>query len=412
MSKRRILFVHDNFPAQFGQFGAWLAQRSWEAAFATGRTGVEGGSIRILPYRRHREPSAGTHPYAQPMDSAAIAAQAFARSALALRAEGWRPDVVMAHAGWGAGMFAKEIFPQAACVPLLEWWYRTPAPDAAFLARELPEESAPRPDQALRQAARNAPIATELALSDAALCPTGFQALQFPDRLQPLLTVMHDGIDTERLSPDEAARRSTLGGLVPEDAEVVTYATRGQEPHRGFPQVMRALPAVLAARPKAHAVIVGENRVAYGGKAARAVDWRARLMAEVALDSARVHFTGPLPPDRYRAVLRRSNVHVYLTVPFVLSWSMLEAMSTGCLLIASDTAPVREFATDGDTALLVDFFDTAALSRRIVEALEAGAEGEAMRARARASILDTVSAARVWPRKEALLLDLAEGARR
>ena len=166
------------------------------------------------------------------------------------------------------------------------------------------------------------------------ICPTDFQAAQFPPLFRRALTVLHDGIDTDRFRPDPAARRDTLGGLVAEDARVITYATRGMEPHRGFPQFMAALPAVLAADPKAVAVVAGENRVAYGGEALRRVDWKARALAENDIDPARVHFVGHLAPADYLRLLQRSDAHVYLTVPFVLSWSMLEAMSAGCGLVA------------------------------------------------------------------------------
>jgi glycosyltransferase involved in cell wall biosynthesis len=402
MTRRSILFVHDNFPAQFGQFGAWLIGRGWDVAFATAKAGAAHPGMRILPYKPHREPSGQTHPYAQPMDKAAINAQGFARAAYAARSAGYRPDFVMAHAGWGGGMFAKDVFPEARCVPFCEWWYRTPAPDTAFLERCLPPRDAP-PDTAILQDARNAPILFDLANADAAFCPTRFQASQFPPRLRAWLTVLHDGVDTVLHAPDPAAARSTLGGLVPEDAEVVTYATRGNEPHRGFPQFIRALPALFAARPKAHAVIVGENRVAYGDKRLRDVDWRAKLLDEVRPDPARVHFTGPLPRPQYIAVLQRSDAHVYLTAPFVLSWSMIEAMSIGCLLVASDTEPVREFATDGETAVLTDFFDHDRLAERVIEALSDPGRGSRLRAQARAQIVETVAAPVMWRRKLAIL---------
>jgi glycosyltransferase involved in cell wall biosynthesis len=402
MAKRSILFVHDNFPAQFGQFGGWLAARGWEVAFATAKQGVTSQSFRILPYKPHREPSAETHPYAQSLDKAAINAQGFARTAYAAYGKGYRPDIVMAHAGWGAGMFAKDIFPQAVSAPFCEWWYRTPAPDSAFLARSLPQREQPV-DTAILQDARNAPILFDLANADLAFCPTKFQAAQFPPRVRSWLTVLHDGVDTVLHAPNPAVAASTLEGLVPEGAEVVTYATRGNEPHRGFPQFIRALPALFAARPKAHAVIVGENRVAYGDKRLREVDWRAKLMEEVAPDPSRVHFTGPLPREKYIAVLQRSDAHVYLTAPFVLSWSMLESMSIGCLLVASDTDPVREFATDGETALLTDFFDHDRLAARLIEALEDRAMGARLRAQARARIVETVAAPVMWRRKLELL---------
>ncbi len=352
--RRRILFVHDNYPAQFGGLGQWLASRGWEVAFATAHPPAEApAEMRILAYAPHRAPSRETHPYAQPMDKAAINAQAFARSALAARQRGYRPDVVVAHSGWGAGMFAKDIFPEAAFVAYCEWWYRFPGADVAFLA-EMEGRPLGAPLEApMHERARNAPIAMDLSAADAAICPTKFQASQFPEIFRRTLRVLHDGIDTDRFRPDAAVRHATLGGIVAEDARVVTYATRGMEPHRGFPQFMAALPAVLADDPKAVAVIAGENRVAYGGDGVRKTDWKARALAENDLDPARVHFVGRLGSADYLRLLQRSDAHVYLTVPFVLSWSMLEAMSTGCGLVLSDTDPVREFG-DRTNAALVD----------------------------------------------------------
>lgn len=415
MRNRKILFVHDNFPAQFGQFGAWLARSGWDVAFATAREDARSDVFRLLRYKPHREPSPKTHPYARSLDKAALNAQGFARTAFAARAEGYAPDVVMAHAGWGAGMFARDIFPGSKCAPLCEWWYRTPAADASFLARSasdapggpLPEREQPL-DIALLQDSRNAPMLFDLANADAAFCPTRFQAAQFPSRIRSWLTVLHEGIDVAQHAPDPSKRRSTLGGLVPEDAEVVTYATRGQEPHRGFPQFIRALPRLFAERPKAHAVIAGENRVAYGGQQFRDVDWCARSLAEVEPDRSRIHFTGPLPRARYVELLQRSDAHVYLTVPFVLSWSMLEAMSTGCLLVASDTEPVREFATDDETALLTDFFDHDALAGRLIEALSNPERGERIRAQARMMVVESLSAQHLFHRRREILLDLLD----
>jgi glycosyltransferase involved in cell wall biosynthesis len=336
------------------------------------------------------------------MDKAAINAQGFARAALAAKARGFRPDVVMAHAGWGAGMFARAVFPEAVSVPLVEWFYNTPAPDALALERLYPRPE-PRPDQPMLQAGRNAPILMDLAMAQGAICPTPFQAAQFPAHLARFLTVLHDGVDTDQFAPDGRAGSDTLDGLVPVGAPIVTYATRGMEPHRGFPSFMRALPAVLEARPEAHAVILGENRVAYGDRALREVDWKARLLDEVSLPEGRVHFLGLLPRAAYRRILLRSSVHVYLTVPFVLSWSMLEAMSCGCLLVASDTTPVRDFAQDEVNALLVDHDDVSALAGRILAALGAGDRGHGLRATARQTIMEKAAAREVWPRKQALL---------
>jgi len=362
-----ILFIHDSFPGQFGALCRWLADQGWQVAFATEAQAPASEGIRILRYAPHRAPSPQTHPYAQPMDRAAIKAQAFARVALAARRDGFRPDVIVAHSGWGAGMFAKQIFPKARFVAYCEWWYRFPGVDVSWLtANGYP--LAVSPEAPLHEQARNAPIAMDLAAADAAVCPTVFQAAQFPRVFRDAMTVLHDGIDTSFFRPDPSAQHDAFGGLVSENSRVVSYATRGMEPHRGFPQFMAALPKVLAACPEAIAVVAGENRVCYGGENFRRTDWRERALAQNDIDPARIRFTGRLDRATYLRLLQRSDAHVYLTVPFVLSWSMLEAMSAGCAMVVSDTDPVREFV-DTEAAVLTDLASPAAVADGIVATL-------------------------------------------
>ncbi|WP_111431424.1 glycosyltransferase [Rhodobacteraceae bacterium DSL-40] len=406
----RILFIHDNFPAQFGRFGQWLAGRGWEISFATEAKGAAAEGIRVLTYAPHREPSPETHPYAQPMDKAVLKAQAFARTGFEARKAGYRPDLVVAHSGWGAGMFAAQVFPEARFVAYCEWWYRHPGADVEYLS-ELTGEPVPASlEGAILEQSRNAPIAMDLAASSAALCPTRFQASQFPPIFGRALTVLHDGVDTTFFSPDAAARRATLGGLVAEGARVVTYATRGMEPHRGFPDFMAALPEILASDPKAVALIAGENRVAYGGSRQRKTDWKAKALAEHDLDPARVIFTGRLSYPDYLALLRRSDAHVYLTVPFVLSWSMLEAMSTGCAMVVSDTAPVLEFA-DESSARLVDLREAGALAARVIETLRDPEDSAARRAAARQRIVSDLDMQDLYLRKAQFLGKVMTGGR-
>jgi glycosyltransferase involved in cell wall biosynthesis len=275
------------------------------------------------------------------------------------------------------------VFPDARTVAYAEWWYNHPAPDLAWLGDA---GALPSAEQAFVERTRNAAMALEIASADATICPTAFQAAQFPRALQPAITVHHDGIDTQlfapaRALPGDAACPAPLRGLPP-GARLVTYATRGMEPHRGFPQFMAALPAIQATHPEAVVAIAGENRVAYGTDAMRRVDWLERGLATPGLDRARVVVLGALAGPSYRWLLRRSDAHVYLTAPFVLSWSMLEAMSAACRLVLSDTAPVREFAA-AEHALLVGARDPAALaeavSRTLADPVAAKARGEAAR---------------------------------
>jgi glycosyltransferase involved in cell wall biosynthesis len=400
----RILFVHDAFPGQFGALGRWLATQGWDVAFATAARDARGGGFRLIHYAPHRAPQPGTHPCAQPMDRAAINAQAFVRAALTARRDGYHPDIIVAHSGWGAGMFARDVFPEAAFVAYCEWWYRCPGVDVAYLAALEGHAPPTGVEAAMHERARNAPIAMDLAASDAAICPAAFQAAQFPDVFRRHLTILHDGVDADTFAPAPGAP-DTLDGLVAEDASVVTYATRGMEPHRGFPQFMAALPAILAADPRTVAVIAGENRVSYGGDAIRGVDWKAKALAEHDLDPARVRFVGKLPRPDYLRLLRRSDAHVYLTVPFVLSWSMVEAMSAGCALVLSDTAPVRELA-DGEAALLVDLARPQAIAEGVCATLRDRAAATRRRGRAREVVLAGLTESRHFPLKKALLAEL------
>jgi glycosyltransferase involved in cell wall biosynthesis len=409
MARRpRILFVHDNFPAQFGRFGQWLASLGWEIAFATAAKDAAAEGIRIFSYAPHREPADATHPYARPMEKAVINAQAFARAALEQRKDGYAPDLVVAHSGWGAGMFARQIFPNAQFIAYCEWWYRYPGSDVVYLAELNGEDPPANVEGAIVEQARNAPIAMDLSDSSAAICPTRFQTSQFPPVFRRALTVTHDGIDTDYLSPDATERAGTLGGLVPEDARVVTYATRGMEPHRCFPQFIAALPAIFAADPRAVAVIAGENRVAYGSARQRKTDWKEKALADAEVDQSRVIFTGRLAYRDYRALLRRSDAHVYLTVPFVLSWSMLESMSVGCAMVLSDTPPVLEFASE-ETARLVDLRVPGQLAQRVIETLQ-DVEGSARRrSAAREKIRAELEMKDLYRRKAELLVKVAQG---
>ncbi len=402
----KVLFIHNNFPAQFGALGLWLAQRGWEVTFATAAKVAAPPGLRILQYAAHREPAAAVHPYAQPMERAALQAQAFVRAALQARQAGLSPDLIVSHAGWGPGLCARDVFPAAAFATYCEWWYRYPGADVAYLER-IEGEAPPRRaiEAPMLERMRNAPIALEIAGSDAVLCPTRFQADQFPETLRQALTVQHDGIDVDFYAPKPPMRRETLNGLVAEDAQVVTYATRGMEPHRGFPQFMAALPAILAASPRAVAVIAGENRVAYGGDRLRRTDWKAEALSTYDLDPARVRFVGRLERADYVRLLQRSDAHVYLTVPFVLSWSMLEAMATGCALVLSDTDPVREFA-DEACARLVDMARPKTIAAAVTATLGDATQNADRRAEARSRIVAQIPQSDCFARKEALFRSL------
>jgi len=385
----RILFLHDNFPAQFGFFGQYLASRGWDVTFGTQRQGSRLEGLKVFNYKPHRSVTEQVHPYAANFEKAVLTGQAVARAAVELKKRDYKPEIVMAHSGWGSGMFVKELWPEAKFVGYFEWYYRVDAPDISYMSDE------PRDlDAVLRGRSRNAALLTDLAHCDAGLCPTGFQKDQFPACFHDKLKVMHDGVDTDYYAPAEGARLRLPDLDLSHVDEIITYVARGMEPYRGFPEFMAALDLVLKERPEAHAVIVGQDRVAYGKKLPEGDSYKKRALETLDLDLERVHFTGLLSRPRYRSVLQASSVHTYLTVPFVLSWSMLEAMSAGCAIVGSDVAPMREIADKAPSCMrLVDMRDRRALADAIIETLANRNAAAAMRQAAR-ELMATSYAAR------------------
>lgn len=223
---------------------------------------------------------------------------------------------------------------------------------------------------------------------DLAIAPTQWQKSQFPATYQPKIQVLHEGIGTDVLGPDPQAQLTLPNGQVLKAGDpVVTYVARNLEPYRGFHVFMRSLPALLAAHPTCQVLIVGGDEVSYGRAPKTAKNWREALLREVNIDTSsetgQVHFLGKLPYAQYRRVLQVSALHVYLTYPFVLSWSLLEALACGCAVVASDTAPVREVIRHGENGVLLDFFDGKQLLDAVNKVLT---DQSGMRAMRRAAV--------------------------
>ena len=400
----KILFLHNNFPAQFGALGQYLAREGWEVTFMTQREGASAEGIDTVVYR-DREAPAGTkpHPLTNAITKAVVTGASAVEVAEVLRAKrDYRPDVVMAHSGWGPGMALKDVWPDAAYAGYYEWYYRGAAEDIAYLGGE--ESTALR---RARERFRNMPILTDLTACDAGLVPTRYQASTFPALFRRKLTVMHDGIDTDTYAPGDPGPVELGGHTFRRGEETLTYVARGMEPYRGFPAFMAALAEVQKRRPEMRAIIVGEDRVAYGKAHPSGRSYKTVALEELDIDQSRVVFTGLLPRRDYLRVLQVSAVHTYLTVPFVLSWSSMEAMSASCLMLASDVAPVREMMRDGENALLVDHRDPRALANRMEEALARREELTPLRRAARERITSAYAARDVYPAKKIWLAGLA-----
>jgi glycosyltransferase involved in cell wall biosynthesis len=306
------------------------------------------------------------HPYLRRLESCVLQGQAAYRACQQLESEGWLPDCILSHVGFGNGLYLSDIFPQARRIGLFEWYYNAFGADVDFL-----RQGAVEPDRAMRLRTWNAQILLELAHCDLGVVPTHWQLQQFPQHLRSNLQVIHEGIDFAMLSK---LRESAIGRppCLPNDQniEIVTYVSRGFEEYRGFPQAMQAVALLQAERPNLHVLIAGGDVVAYGAPRSDGRSWGAWARDELPLDPLRTHWLGTLQDAEYHQVLACSHVHIYLTVPFILSWSLLEAMAAGCALVASDTPPVQEVLTNGRNALLVDFFDTEKQAKAVSALLD------------------------------------------
>lgn len=390
----RLLFVHKHFPGQFLNLAlAFAAQPENEVVFISAEPGFAVQGIKTVQIQPTRVSTAPTHHYVQSLENAVLLGQAAYRAAAALRQDGFIPDLIYAHAGFGPGLYMRDVFPETPIIGHFEWFYHPSNSDSEFLSSEEVSE-----DEALRIRTKNAALLLELAQCDYGVCPTAFQMDQFPPEFHSKLQVIHEGIDTSFFSPNERGQL-ILGDLqLGGDAEIVTYATRGMEPYRGFPEFMRALGYLQSLRPHLHAVIAGEDTVFYGKPRGDGKSWKAAMLEELpGLDHSRLHFTGPLAIQDYRRLLRASHAHVYMTVPFVLSWSLLEAMSTGCTIVGSATAPVCEVIVDGETGILADFFDPFRLATRIGEVLDDKIQAEALGDAARAYMVEHYDLGSVLP---------------
>lgn len=367
----RVLFVHHRFPGQFLHWARYLSKQKGVDIRAL-RAGSEIDTacevLRDITYEY--EPAslsrdAESHALKRTLHATANAYNC-AIAAQSLKVQGWIPDVIYCHTGWAPSIFLREIYPTAKIIKYLEWYYNSDDSDVDFLggAQELQARFAVK--------IMNLPILADIVDGVALISPTEWQKRQFPEMIRSKIDIVPDGIDTDYFRPDPKARLVLKNGRVLTSADrLVTYAARGADPYRGFQSFIRAWEKLQQIDPTVEAVISGDQSVHYGAGAGTDRHFQ-EVMAEARLDMARTHFVGFLPLEQHLSLLQISTVHVYLTVPFVLSWSMLEAMSVGCCVIASDTAPVREFVENEKNGILVDFFDGDAICARLKAALGDG----------------------------------------
>lgn len=380
----RLLFVHQNFPGQFLHVLRHLAASGQhDLVFITQENANFIPGVRKATYRGPGELNPLIHRDAQEFDHAVTRAQSVAQVAANLKTLGFRPDIIIGHHGWGELLNLGDVWPGVPLLGYYEFYYNIKGFDVNFDPEfQTPSEALPR------VRAKNAVNLLALGNPGRGITPTHFQRSTYPASAHDRIDVLPEGVNLDTCCPSPDAARAAFqhGQLVVQPGgKLVTYVARDLEPYRGFHIMMRALPSLLRARPDVHVALVGSDGVSYGARLPD-VTWREHMMREVgpSLDLNRVHFCGRMDYADYVRLLQRSDAHVYLTYPFVASWSLREALAIGCALVASDTAPVQEFVSHGQTGLLTPFLDSAGLSLRIQEALEDTALAARLRRGARA----------------------------
>lgn len=383
MAAKRILFIHQNFPGQFPHIVAAALAKGYKLAAIAGpdAKGVPGVDLRRWKLSRGSTP--GLFDPATRAEADLLRACAAAEVATSLKKDGFSPDLIVGHPGWGEMLMLGEVFPNVPQIAFGEFYYKAHGADVNF----DPEFETASLQADMRVHAKNMGLALAYASADVVVCPTPFQASTLPQGLQARIRVLHEGVDVGRARRKPGARLKIKDGPVLDGSTpVITFINRNFERLRGFHIFMRALPALLKASPDVQVVIIGTDAAkGYGGVLPGGQTWKQKMLAELGdrLDLSRIHFTGPLPHAEMIDAMSISWAHVYYTYPFVLSWSLVEAMACECLILASDTAPVRDAITSGVEGVLNDFFDVEALSRAMIEACDQPQKFAAMRRQAR-----------------------------
>jgi len=389
----KILFIHQNFPGQYKHLAPALAAQGHQCVALTLRVkeATTWQGVRVLPYGIKRRQGQGIHPWVQDFDTKVIRAEACFAAALTLRDQGFTPDIIVAHPGWGESMFLRDVWPTAR-IGLYCELYHLSGPEHVGFDPEFQQKKGEA--EKLRIRLKNLNNLVHFPVADLGLSPTRFQAGTFPPEWREKISVIHDGINTDMLVRNDAARFDLPdGSFVTREDEVITFVNRNLEPYRGYHIFMRALPRLLKERPKAKVLIVGGDEVSYGARAPQGKTWK-----QIFIDEVRgriptplwenVHFLGRIPYDKFVSLLQVSRVHVYLTYPFVLSWSLFEAMSTQAAIVASATAPVKEAIEHDKNGRLVDFFDKDALVSEVCALLDDKETRERLGLAARAHMVE------------------------
>jgi len=395
----RVLITHNNFPAQFRHIAEYLGRMPGnQIVFATKTPREEWviDGVNKVVFQPDGQTPEQVQPLARNFEDGVRHGVGMLRLCQGLKDKGFIPDVILGHSGWGQTMFMRDVFPDTPFIGYFEWYYGSGSPETTFDKRTR------GPGELAQLRMRNSAILHDLTSCRVGVTPTGWQRAQFPPEFHPKLIQAHDGINTQYFAPAEGGKLPIEQLDLPDTdltgaKELLTYCSRGLEPYRGFPQFYEALPAILDERPDCHVLIVGEDRVCYSAKLPDGQSYKKMMQEKIKVDEKRVHFTGPLPYGTYKQVLQASSAHVYLSWPFVLSWSFLEAMSCGCIIVGSNTEPVREVLRHRENGLLTDFNSPEKIAKTAIFALTNQAKLTDLRRNARQTILDKYCLSKCLP---------------
>lgn len=384
-----ILFIHQNFPGQFRFVSKALADRG-HTVKALGIFGKPVDGVEVMNYDIKKQNTPGIHPLAIEFETKVTRGEAAMSAMMNLKKIGFTPDLIIAHPGWGESLFAKDVFPDAKLINYIEFYYGIDT-DISFDPEFRPDDLTAR----VQMRIKNANNLISLEAMDGGLSPTHWQKSTAPHIYQHKIKVIFDGVNTSILKPLVRSQlKIKLSDhkeiILNKDDEIVTYVSRNLEPYRGYHSFMRSLPKLMKARPNAKIIIIGDNKTSYGKAPPSNKTWQSIFLDEVkdAVDLSRIYFLGAIPYEAYVTLLQMSRVHVYLTYPFVMSWSAIEAMSCGALMVGSRTPPVEEFIQHKKNGLLVDFFNYAEIADTIAEALTKPKDYDELREAARKTVID------------------------
>lgn len=415
-NKKTILFVHQNFPAQYKHIAQAIAQnKKYDVHCLSQLNFDQDPKIKSHIYKLNKNSSDSINEWAIEFETKMIRAEAASKKALQMRENGIFPDLLMIHPGWGEGFFLKEIWPEAKVITYAEFYYKTTDCDIdfdiSFIENVLKKDFQNHHDyNKYKLTARNAAFTHSYLSSDYLVCPTVFQKNVLPKLIQKNVNVIHDGIDTNLLKPNENIEIKIRDKKLTKKDKIITYVSRALDPYRGYHIFMESLPGILKDNPEAHVIIVGdETRHGYGAPHPDGIRYKDYYFSKIKdkIDIDRVFFVSRVSYDIFIKIIQISTAHVYLTYPFVLSWSMLEAMSCGALIIGSNTGPVTEVIKHNKNGLIVDFFSKDEIIETVSKVLKNTNDYNKLRLNARKTIIDKYDLTTVCLPKHIALIEEA-----